>query len=200
MPPGYTHAVQDGKITTLRDYALCCARAFGALIEMRDDPSDAPIPEVLEPRTNFYDEMLIQARTKLDFLAVLPDDQCEIQAKAAFEKELADHTKYESDRYQEKLRYEKMLEKVSKWQVTDDLRSLKDFMAEQLRTSIGHDCSTSYSPKGPIRLTGQDWRRRELEKASRDLAYGTEHRNGEIQRTNERNQWLSQLRGALPDE
>ena len=45
MPTGYTADIQDGKITTLREYALSCARAFGALIMMRDDPHDAPIAD-----------------------------------------------------------------------------------------------------------------------------------------------------------
>jgi len=49
MPTGYTYPVVEGKITEFSDFALSCARAFGALITMRDDPHDTPIPETFEP-------------------------------------------------------------------------------------------------------------------------------------------------------
>ena len=35
MPTGYTAAVCSGEITEIKDFALSCARAFGALITMR---------------------------------------------------------------------------------------------------------------------------------------------------------------------
>ena len=46
MPTGYTHDIPAG--ITFRQFALNCARAFGANIAMRDDPADKPI-EVYEP-------------------------------------------------------------------------------------------------------------------------------------------------------
>lgn len=48
MPTGYTADVQSGKVTDFAEYAMNCARAFGALVLMRDDPSDADIPERFE--------------------------------------------------------------------------------------------------------------------------------------------------------
>jgi hypothetical protein len=51
MPTGYTAPIADGM--TFEQFALGCARAFGALVTMRDEPSDAPIPERLEPDTPF---------------------------------------------------------------------------------------------------------------------------------------------------
>ena len=47
MPTGYTAEVQKG--ISFDKYALNCARAFGALVSMRDEPSDKEIPEKLEP-------------------------------------------------------------------------------------------------------------------------------------------------------
>jgi hypothetical protein len=38
MPTGYTAGVADGTITEFREYALLCARAFGACIMLRDEP------------------------------------------------------------------------------------------------------------------------------------------------------------------
>ena len=47
MPTGYTDAIKDG--ITFQQFAMNCARAFGACVTMRDDPSDKPIPERFEP-------------------------------------------------------------------------------------------------------------------------------------------------------
>ena len=47
MPTGYTSKIADG--IGFKDFALSCARAFGACIEMRDDPSDKPIPNEFKP-------------------------------------------------------------------------------------------------------------------------------------------------------
>ena len=44
MPTGYTYDLYDGKDIEFPDFVMKCARAFGALIEIRDDPMDAAIP------------------------------------------------------------------------------------------------------------------------------------------------------------
>jgi hypothetical protein len=63
MPTGYTAPIADGM--TFEQYALGCARAFGALVTMRDEPSDAPIPEKLEPDT-YYQRSLEASQLELD--------------------------------------------------------------------------------------------------------------------------------------
>lgn len=74
MPTGYTASVQDGKITEFRDFAMQCARAFGATITMRDDPSDAPIPEAFEPE-NYNAKRLIEAQEEIARLNAMTDDE-----------------------------------------------------------------------------------------------------------------------------
>ena len=44
MPIGYTSKLHDGD-QPFNEFIMSCARAFGALVTMRDDPNDAPIPE-----------------------------------------------------------------------------------------------------------------------------------------------------------
>lgn len=53
MPTGYTYPVCEGKITEFPDFALSCARAFGALISMREEPMDAPLPDEIAASTNY---------------------------------------------------------------------------------------------------------------------------------------------------
>ena len=47
MPTGFTCDIKDG--ITFERFALNCARAFGALINMRDDSLDAEIPDEIKP-------------------------------------------------------------------------------------------------------------------------------------------------------
>jgi len=49
MPTGYTLDLYDGKNITFKEFVMKCAGAFGALISMKDESLDAPIPEHLEP-------------------------------------------------------------------------------------------------------------------------------------------------------
>ena len=48
MPTGYTAKLME-QGQTFPEFIMSCARAFGALIMMRDDPANAPIPEKFEP-------------------------------------------------------------------------------------------------------------------------------------------------------
>ena len=59
MPTGYTAYVQDGVITEFADFAMKCARAFGALIDMRDESLDAEIRVQREPNTEYFDKELM---------------------------------------------------------------------------------------------------------------------------------------------
>lgn len=200
MPTGYTHGVQEGKITSLRVYALTCARAFGALIMLREESSDAPIPEKFEPDTQYHDDALTITNAALAEIPALSADECDKRSAAEFEAALKSHTDRQIEKGRQKDRYEEMLGRVSKWEVPADLDGLKDFMASQLRQSIDFDCSGSYRPDVPIRLTGEQWREKALSAASHDMAYHTVKRQEEIDRVEGRNKWLAQLRAALPKD
>jgi hypothetical protein len=70
MPTGYTADVQNGTVTELRDFALSCARAFGACIMMRDDPPGTPIPDQFEP-SSYYRIECEKAQAELSRLLTL---------------------------------------------------------------------------------------------------------------------------------
>lgn len=198
MPTGYTHGVQTGEIETLEAFAMCCARAFGALVTMRDDSGDTPIPDKLEPSTDYHDENIKEARAVLNEVPGLSLEECNKRSFSEYEGCLAAHTSCEATRYDEKIRYEGMIEKVEDWNPSASLKGLKDFMLEQLRDSLKHDCG--YKNEPPEMLAGEGWREAQLKKASRDVGYHTDERNKEIARVRERNKWLADLRNSLPKD
>lgn len=49
MPTGYTAFIEDGDITTGREFLLLCSRNFGVAIDVRDEPLSVPTPTKFEP-------------------------------------------------------------------------------------------------------------------------------------------------------
>lgn len=71
MATGYTHPVAEGTVTDFATFALDCARAFGALITIRDDPPGTPIPDEFTPST-WNAEAKEGAEARLAELMALP--------------------------------------------------------------------------------------------------------------------------------
>ena len=196
MPTGYTSKIYDGTETTLRQFALRCARGMGALITMRDDPMDAAIPQRLEADTAYYDKQITRAEARIAELRAMTDEECDAAAEK-FNAELVEHNrKRVEDNDALRARYDALIAETEAWEGAPE--GLKDLMLDQLRESREFDVSPD-----PLRYAGQprtgvEWMAAELENAARELRYGIEGRDGEIARTQGRNEWLAQLHAALP--
>jgi len=198
MPTGYTAAVQDGEITELKDFAYQCARAFGALIMMRDDPVNAPIPKEFQP-SMYNQERLEETQEELRELRRMTSAERNEKAKEEFEDEVRRYQEHIEKALTYKTRYEAMLNKVKAWRNPPE--GIRDFMIEQLETSIKHDCDTTYyhnnMPKGA--KSGDEWFKEREERLEKDLIYHAKAQQEEINRTNGRNDWLYVLRRSLGD-
>lgn len=199
MPTGYTAAVQDGTITELRPFAMQCARAFGALITMRDDPHDAKIPHKFEPDTRYYDERVAEAQEKLSNLPHMSPAECDAAASAGHEQEVAAWRVRAQTRELQRQRYEDMISKAHAWRPPEAVLGLKDFMLEQLTKSIDFDCNIGKYDPEPTPKNGNEWQAAQIKDAQRDLSYGLEERAKEIERIADRNLWLDALRVSLVD-
>ncbi len=199
MPTGYTHAVQTGEITTLNEFAMKCARAMGACIMMRDDPSDAEIPERFEPNTDYHDKAIEEANKVLDALPRMAISNAEELAQNEYDEAVVSRNKYIADKKEHQSRYESMVTKVEAWTPMGGVTGLKDFMLEQLSSSIDFDCG-SYKPEMPEKLDGAAWMEAKRDKAISDLEYHTKQRQDEITRTEGRNQFLTDLRSSLQEQ
>lgn len=195
MPTGYTAAIEKG--ISFEQFVWSCARGMGALIMMRDDASDAPIPESFKP-SPYNAEALAKANTRVAELQAMTSDVAEVEAAKSYDAELASHTKILADKAALLSKYEAMQERVSAWvPPTNDHKGFRSFMLEQISESIRFDCGTSYYT-APERLTGGEWLARELDKAHRDVAYHAKANVEEIERTNGRNAWVAALRQSVP--
>lgn len=197
MPTGYTAYVVDGTIIDLRAFALLCARGMGALITMRDEPMDVPIPDKFEP-SQYNAKKLSLAQAERDHLYSLSDDEAGKLAAEEFEGECAARDAWLESKRLGRERYMAMISKVEAWQRAPE--GLKEFMLDQLRKGMKFDC-----PEGDrywkevVLLDGASWRRANLERVQQDIEYHTSEHAKEISRTEARNAWIAQLRKSLDE-
>jgi hypothetical protein len=202
MPTGYTADIAKG--ITFKEYALGCARAFGALIHMRDDNPDTPIPEKL-PQDNYHKEALEKALKDLsDFKALSSKDLMN-----GFLKHKKDTRAYQKKWYTEKKelakRYANMLTQVKKYvPPTPEHENFKKFMIEQIESSIDFDCG-NYADryKSEIikikNLTKAEWYDDTLKGLQWSIDYHKKELAEESARNTGRQKWVDALRDSLKE-
>lgn len=196
MPTGYTASVMDGKITDFRQFAMQCARAFGALINMRDDAWDAPIPEQFKP-SDYHVKALATAKLRYDELRSMTPEQLKEACNADYRNRLAGREKYKAEQKIENDRLDAMLAEVEKWTPpTGNHAEMKTFMREQIRISR-NDLSTLDKYDPVVKMTPQEWLGKELEKSQRDVGYHAGEQEKEVERAKGRTLWVKQLRDSL---
>jgi len=194
MPTGYTLDLYDGKDITFEEFVLKCARAFGALIDMRDEPMDAPIPDRFEP-SDYHLKELEKAKRRLKEIRTWNEEKAEQEAERAYREALKEREEFIKKNKLIRKRYEDMLSKVQKWKPpTIEHASLKQFMIQQLLESIEFDC---FVPEMPQRLSGEEYREQQIKKALSDIEYHEREYAEEVNRVYERNKWLLSLRESL---
>lgn len=194
MPTGYTYPVVDGKVTEFPEFALCCARAFGALIMMRDDPMDAPIPEEFPPSTKYHEERLAADKKRLGEIQAMTNADTETAALEAHRLAAASRSKYLADKEVEAERLNAMLAKVRTWSPpSSDHAEMKKFMVDQLTMSLPGD----YAPSIPALLDGAAWRQQEIDRLADSIVYNQKAIAEEVERARGRTEWVRALRESL---
>lgn len=194
MPTGYTASIADGM--TFEQYALGCARAFGALVTMRDEPSDAPIPESFEP-DSYYQKSLEASQLELDRAMSMTADEIVVEAEKSYLAAHENWTKRRADRAALRAKYEAVLARVRAYVApTPDHVGHKEFMEKQLVDSIAWDCSDYYDDE-PQRVAPAAWIADRLEDLRLDVARREKSAREEVERTHKRNEWINALRGSV---
>lgn len=195
MPTGYTAAIADG--ITFDQFVWDCARAFGALVLMRDAPQGTPIPERFEP-SPYYAKRVSEAQAKLSHLRGLTPEQAHAECVVEYQRALDSHTKRLREKEELRAEYTAMLGQVDAWRApSPDHEGLKEFMQKQIRESIEWDCSTKYVI-APTLQTTDAWLAISIDLAGSELKMAEESLREEIERTESRNRWLSALRASVP--
>lgn len=203
MPTGYTAPVQDGTVTDFSDFALLCARGFGAMMLLRDHDQGLEATRkyiasgaYLE-ESSYHDDRVAAAQAELVDLRAMSDDD----ALAAANKEHAAATKrneeHNARNQTENDRYEAMLAQAEAWEPpTEEHVGFKEFMVKQLKESIDFDCG-SYDRPIPEITSGAVWRQEQIAKAEKEIAYHLREVEKERERNEQRRAWVVSLLDSL---
>lgn len=195
MPTEYTANIKDG--ITFEQYAMQCARAFGALIMMRDEETGAEIPEKFEPDKHHY-KAFLKACGDITALNAMSADEAEQRAGEAWEEGEANRVDRLAENTETIRSYKAMLSKAQAWKPPSEVHEgLHTFMCEQLEKSIEFDDPEEFYMSPAPRLTGEQWLAEAIAKAQHNIEYHKKGNEEEIARTDERNLWISKLRESL---
>lgn len=196
MPTGYTAKLMESG-QTFPEFIMGCARAFGALIEMRDSPNDAPIPDKFEP-SDYNAKRLIEAREALAKLKAMSGEERAVFGETAKAEDIERSRKYLEKAMAENSRLEDMAAQVRAWTPpTKDHQGLKDFMLQQIDVSKN---GVDYSEKSLAEAQAKPATAYYVEavsSAARDIKYHTEGNAKEVECTNSRTEWVQQLRASI---
>lgn len=196
MATGYTaKLMKDGQ--TFQEFIMGCARAFGALIEMRDAPNGATIPEKFEP-SKYHAEQLIESKNELERLQSMNDSEKEAFGESAKEADVKRAEERLEEVRSENERLENMAAQVRAWNPpTQDHHGLKDFMLKQIGISKhGLEYQGSCLSKAR-KKPATAYYVSAVSSACRQVAYHEEENAKEIDRTTGRTEWVQQLRASI---
>ena len=200
MPTGYTAGIIDGEITTFEQFATQCTRAFGATIHMRDNPMDSPY----EPRTpsDYHTNSIQSKRERLEEIESMSDEKIVEDFNTQLEEDLKYHqTKMEEDkRNLEKLN--SMLESAKSWiPPTEDHQSFRNFMIEQIESTIKVDGDPSYHTNKMVEIKKQmeeginpkEYREETIQEIKSQISYHETEYQKELVRCKDSNDWMDKF-------
>jgi hypothetical protein len=192
MPTGYTARIGEG--ATFEEFVWECARAFGANVEMRDEPSSVPVREYAPSR--YHIESLEKAMRRVEAAADMDLAVAELRARADYDSALHRWREAAAHKKQLRAKYEAVMAKVQAWEPpTPEHVDLKRFMTEQIGTSIDFDC---HAYPEPVRESAAEWLTRERESAARDVEYHQRGLAEEALRVERSNRWNRELANSVP--
>lgn len=183
MPTGYTAIIDDNPDVTFKEYAWRCARAFGALVLLRDD-------------TGARRDALTKAEAKLGELKTMTLQQAKALCEAEHQHRCQEIEKGNKREAEITRRYEAMAAAVRGWTPpSPDHEGLKEFMLEQLDTGRpSYAREPTELPKPP---TAEVWLGKQLASVAKDVEYYRKRWQEEQEWTASRNEWLADLRKSL---
>jgi len=198
MPTGYTSGVATGEVTDFTEYALECARAFGACIMLRDEPSGIEIPE-FKP-SDYNAKALAKAERDLAEFASMDINSRRALYESETEQRIARANEGISEKRKQRERYEAMLEKAKSFRPpTEDHEDYAKFIVSQLEESIRFDCSGDYYERELQPVSFERWQSQKRSGLLRDIEYHEKANREEIERTASRNAWVKALKESLAE-
>ena len=191
MPTGYTFDISNGKDVSFKDFALNCARAFGACVMQRDDPADEK-PKIMPEESYHADKLKEIGKFKKP-------------TKTKFNNYIKEQTAYWQESIDKKkklqIAYDIKIKEAQNWTPpTPEHEGLKKFMIEQLTESMKFDCDGDFYESELISLKALTYEKYVLKEKSeyeRSIVFHTEYLKKDLNTIRQRNKWIQDLYNSL---
>lgn len=132
MPTGYTYYIENGDITTGKEFLKKCIRAFGCCMDQREDPLSAPLITEIKPDTYYKEQYKRSVKKLKEFKEKsIEEIEKELEVEKIKTKNRNKERLYEMQSLREK--YLKVREEVEKWTPpTPEHEGIKVFALEQI--------------------------------------------------------------------
>lgn len=203
MPTGYTAYIEDGEITTGKEFLRLCTRAFGIAIDVKDEPLSTPTPSSFEP-SPFYKESYDRASKKLEEVNKMTFDEAKIQMRADYEKRISDYKAYAEQEAAMNEKYVKVRKEVEEWiPPTSEHEGLKKFALEQIDMSMTKQkYIDEYLEKSKEEFDDSDEAVQNyindiVDYYQRDIERSYKSWQEELERTRSKNEWMTKFLESL---
>ena len=132
MPTGYTAYIEDGEITTGKEFLKLCTRAFGVAIGQKEEPLSNPTHTKFEP-SSYYEKRYNEAVDKLKAAKGMTFNEALSQMVERHTKKVSDYKRYAEKATEMNRKYQKVRDEVEQWvPPTKAHNGIKKFALEQI--------------------------------------------------------------------
>lgn len=203
MPTGYTAYIEDGEITTGKEFLKLCTRAFGIAIDLKDEPLSTPTPISFEP-SPFYKDSYYKALKKLEEVNKMTFDEAKIQMRADYKKRISDYKAYAERETAMNEKYSKVRKEVEEWiPPTEEHEGLKKFALEQIDMCVTkQEYIDEYLEKSKEEFDDSDEAVQNyindiVDYYQRDAERSYKYWKEELERTRSKNEWMTKFLESL---
>lgn len=147
MPTGYTAYIEDGNITTGKEFLKLCLREFGIAVDMRDEPLSVPVPAHFEP-DEWYKNHYMNMVKKLKENESLTFEEVKLRRQREHDKEVKSARRAIAQMTEVNERYKQIRKQIEAWTPpTEDYNGIKQFAIDQIEKSMNTEDHFNYYQK-----------------------------------------------------
>lgn len=203
MPTGYTAGIEDGRITTGKDFLKLCTRAFGVAIDLRDEPLSVPTPIEIKPDT-YYKDRIDEEKTKLEKYKKISFEDAKAEMIRSYADRVNSYKAMAKNSIEKNEQYAKVRAEVKAWNPpTEEHCNLKNFALEQIDMCVvKQEWIDEWLQQAKEKLDDSDeaverYIVEQIEYHCQSVKRAEENWKAELKRVEDRNAWMEKFLGSL---
>lgn len=203
MPTGYTAGIEDGTITTGKDFLKLCTRAFGIAMDLRDKPLSVPTPTKFEPDT-YYRDRIEKEKAALENAKNMSFEDAKAKMAKSYEDRIKMYNSIAERYIENNKKYAKVRAEVEAWNPpTKEHYNLKKFALEQIDMCIEkQEWIDEYLQKSNEKLDDSDeavkkFIAEEIESCHESVVRAEASWEEELERVASKNAWMEKFLSSL---